>query len=302
MSDTRRLAREWALNLGAVLGVLCILWTFAAAAFGLTPLVFRSGSMAPAISTGSLALAREVPSSDLQVGDVVSVTDADGVRVTHRIEALQADGDTAVLTLRGDANQSPDAATYEVTKVDRVVGDVPVLGYAVAAVASPAGVLLGVLMVGGLLWLGFGPAVARSTPRRTRLLVAGGAVGAVVVGALFAPTVSTMARWSDTATMTSGTVQAASVDTPGNFSCSGGLFQVKFTWSAVADADSYIVHYGNNGQSTTERTQTNVSFSSLGLGSGTAWVEAKRDFGSVSWTSAASRSSNYSGGFFGSCN
>ncbi|MGD9960181.1 signal peptidase I [Nocardioides sp.] len=302
MMGTRNRAREWALNLGATLGVLCILWTFAAAAFGLTPLVFRSGSMSPAISTGALGLATEVPASDVRVGDVVSVDGADGVRVTHRVEQARLDGDAVVLTLRGDANQSPDASTYRVTQVDRVLFDVPLLGYVVSAAASPIGVLLGVGAVGGLLWLGFAGSLAGAAVRRHRVVLVAGVVTALAVGALAAPTVSTLARWSDTASMKSGDVQAYTVPTTPTFTCTTGNRTATFTWAAVPGADSYIFHYGTTGQTTNERTSTTATLSlASGTASGVTWVEVKRTFGSVSWTSVASVTRDYTLGFRSSC-
>jgi signal peptidase I len=300
---TRSRAREWVLTAGAVLGTVCIVWTFLAAAFGLTPLVFRSGSMSPAIQTGALALAHQVPAAQVRVGDVVSVDGSDGVRVTHRVKAIRRDGAASILTLRGDANQSADASTYRVTEVDRVIVDVPVLGYVVAAVASPAGVVLGILAVGGILWLGF--AGTRPTGRHGRRLVVAGAVtvvSAVALGAVAAPTVSTMARWSDTATMSSGTLKAYTVPPTPTFTCTTGNRTATFTWAAVPDADSYIFHYGTSGQTTNERTTTTVT---LSLGSGTAsgvtWVEVKRDFGTVAWTSVASVTRSYTLGNTSSC-
>ncbi|NLG47963.1 MAG: signal peptidase I, partial [Gordonia sp.] len=67
----RRSRRELALNVGAVLGLMCIVAAIASMLFGITPLVFRSGSMSPEIPTGSLAIARTVDAQDLRVGDVV---------------------------------------------------------------------------------------------------------------------------------------------------------------------------------------------------------------------------------------
>jgi hypothetical protein len=42
--------------------------------FGVTPLVFTSGSMSPSIETGALGFARTVDADDHAVGDDVSVT------------------------------------------------------------------------------------------------------------------------------------------------------------------------------------------------------------------------------------
>lgn len=154
---TRRSVRELALNVGAVAGVLCILAAVASLAFGITPLIFRSGSMAPQIPTGSLALARSVPAGDLRVGDVVSVDDAAGTRITHRIAAVETSDDTAVLTLQGDANRVVDPAPYTVTQADRVLMSVPLLGYPAAWLTSKTAVFCGGLLAGALLMLAFGP-------------------------------------------------------------------------------------------------------------------------------------------------
>ncbi|MBP2418544.1 signal peptidase I [Microlunatus capsulatus] len=146
-------ARESALTLGAVAGVLCVLVVLAGAVLDLRPLVFRSGSMGPEIPTGSLALARTVPATALAVGDVVSVTDAAGRRVTHRVVGLSRAGDTAVLRLRGDANDVEDAQAYPVTEADRVIASVPRAGYVVAWLSSRPATFLGGLLVGvGAAW------------------------------------------------------------------------------------------------------------------------------------------------------
>ena len=70
------------LTVGALLGLAALLSASLGAALGVRPFFFRSGSMAPAIDTGSMALARNVPAGDLRVGDVVSVASASGTRVS----------------------------------------------------------------------------------------------------------------------------------------------------------------------------------------------------------------------------
>ncbi|MCW2750339.1 MAG: signal peptidase, partial [Aeromicrobium sp.] len=55
-----RTAREAFLTLGAVLGVVCIVVTAIGFAFGVKPLIFRSGSMSPAIHTGDMSISRTV--------------------------------------------------------------------------------------------------------------------------------------------------------------------------------------------------------------------------------------------------
>ena len=55
--------------------------------------------------------------------------------MTHR-------GDLASLALQGDANQAPDARTYEVSHADRVLFDIPLLGYAIGWLVGPVGLFL----------------------------------------------------------------------------------------------------------------------------------------------------------------
>ncbi|MFI5428341.1 S24/S26 family peptidase [Aeromicrobium sp. UC242_57] len=92
MTQPVRLVREVFLTVAAVLGVVCIVATLAGLVLDVRPLVFRSGSMAPAIDTGALAVARTVDAKDLVPGDIVSVTTRSGERVTHRLVETAPDG------------------------------------------------------------------------------------------------------------------------------------------------------------------------------------------------------------------
>ncbi|OYD66705.1 signal peptidase I [Rhodococcus sp. OK302] len=126
--------------------------------FGIKPLVFRSGSMSPEITTGSLALARSVPATDLVVGDIVSVINEQGTRITHRVYDMESQtGNSVDVWLKGDANTVPDTETYSVTEADRIFFSVGGLGYAVAWLSSPIAVFLGGAFVAGLLMVAFRP-------------------------------------------------------------------------------------------------------------------------------------------------
>ncbi|MBY6689225.1 S24/S26 family peptidase, partial [Rhodococcus sp. BP-331] len=158
MSDPRSRTADAALTVGAVLGLLCIVASVAAVVFGITPLVFRSGSMAPAIPTGSLAVGRDVPAQELRSGDVVSVERPDGSRITHRVEAVDSVvGNSATLQLKGDANDSVDAEPYTVTSAVRVLGHVPYLGYFVAWLSTPFAWASGALLSAALIRVAFVP-------------------------------------------------------------------------------------------------------------------------------------------------
>ncbi|WP_394941389.1 signal peptidase I [Psychromicrobium sp. YIM B11713] len=154
----RNWLRETALTVGAILGLICLLAMIAAVFFGITPVVFRSGSMAPAIDTGSLAITQSTPAAQLHTGDVVSVDNSAGERITHRIVAIQPMNDGEVLlSLKGDANLQADLQTYQLNKADKVLFAVPGLGYLVAWLQSPWAIFLGGLIVGVLLTLAFRP-------------------------------------------------------------------------------------------------------------------------------------------------
>jgi hypothetical protein len=91
-----------------VLGTLALLLlaSVAPVAVGWETSVVLSGSMAPGVSPGDVAVVRPVPAAELAVGDVLLVDDPDspGRLRLHRLVAISDDG----LQLRGDANPTVD--------------------------------------------------------------------------------------------------------------------------------------------------------------------------------------------------
>lgn len=312
--------REIALTAGAVLGAVCLLAAVAAAVLDVRPLVFRSGSMSPAIPTGSLALAHTVDADRVAVGDVVSVIDSTGSRVSHRVVATQPEGDRVALTLRGDANDVDDAQPYVVDHVDAVVGSVPGAGYAVTWLSSP----LGLLLVGGyaafLLSVilrrdgdegpGGGPARGprrrggrrRGPPARARRRGAPVA-GAVLLGAglvVAPPAESAWAVWSNSATVTSGSYVALTVPPPTGGSCTTGS-NATISWTSAGAGYSYevVITRASNGAFVTRTTVTETSITIitglLGNVLSTNFVATVRAFpvGAESWTSSGAVSQNF---------
>jgi signal peptidase I len=294
----RRLERV-VLALGAVLGSLCLLMALAAMAFDLRPLVFRSGSMAPTIGTGDLAVAQEVPASDLAVGDVVSVKTASGSRVTHRIVTVTQRGDRATLALKGDANTATDLEPYDVASADRVMFSVPKGGYVLAWLAGP----LGLFLLGGYaVWLLMRVVRPRPAPGEagraglpvlaTVTLLGVVAVGVAGVG-VQATAPWTLAAWTDAVGVSGTTLTAYTVPPSPSFTCGTlGVLSVRFNWTAVAGATNYTVHYGSGGASTLTTTSTTTTITTA-ISSGTAWVVVNRTFGPVTWTSVASQTRTY---------
>ncbi len=148
-----RPSRSTPITIAAFLGLLCIGATVAIVVLDVTPIVVRSDSMAPEIERGDLVLARSASAGDVEVGDVISVTDRAGVRVTHRVATVDPYGSSIQFTLKGDANTVPDAQVYNETSIDKVVWSAPRLGYPMGVAIGPIGVFVGGLLVAALAWV-----------------------------------------------------------------------------------------------------------------------------------------------------
>ena len=239
--------REVALTTGAVLGAVSVLLAIAASLFSVTPLVFRSGSMSPAIDTGDLGIARTVAASDLRVGDIVSVTTSSGTRVTHRVIDLEPTDDGAVLTLQGDTNATPDPERYDVTEADRVMFSVPRLGYVAAWLGGPGGMYLGACVLAAVMLvllsrpnLPSKPAAGRrraDTAKRTTTLALGAVLLTLPALSHSPQAVDTLAAWNDPVSVTGASFTGYTVPAPAyNQTCttggSGSSQTIAYSWPA----------------------------------------------------------------------
>lgn len=133
------------LTVAAAGGALCIVLVVAAVAFGVSIMLFSTGSMSPSIPAGAAALVREVPAASVEVGDVVTVDRPGRLPITHRVVAITGAGTGAAaeagaereLTLRGDANPVDDPAPYRVSTVRLVLFAVPGVASTIAAFGNP---------------------------------------------------------------------------------------------------------------------------------------------------------------------
>lgn len=280
--------REVALTIGAGLGLLCLLLAVVAPLFGIRLLVFESGSMAPTVDTGGIAITRIVAADELAVGDIVSVTPAADKRVTHRIVGIEESNGQTLLTLQGDANETADPEPYPVTEADRVLVHVNHLGFAVDALASPYAVFLAGAFVAGLLLVGF--------RRRVPVVAATVAIVAVVgVGTLMPTRVApTMAAFTDAATVPTGSLSTTTVPAPVVTCGTLSIGTTRLLWTSVPGATGYTLHYGASGSTTEEvaPSVTTKNFSGLAA-SGVFSVEAKVNYGSVTWKSGVSNKKSY---------
>lgn len=103
-------------------------------------MIVQSGSMAPAIKTGSIVIIK--PSPDYKAGDIITFGPYSKTKVptTHRIvEIKEENGQTSYIT-KGDANNAPD--DRKISKKDiigKVLFDIPYLGYIVDSAKKPIG-------------------------------------------------------------------------------------------------------------------------------------------------------------------
>ena len=108
-----------------------------------------SGSMAPAIPTGSLVYVKSTPASEIQKEDVIAFYSAadTGAIITHRVvENHTVSGE---FITKGDANKQNDPMPVEYEYLlGKVVLSIPVLGELLAMTASMQGKIAVACMIG----------------------------------------------------------------------------------------------------------------------------------------------------------
>jgi len=106
-------------------------------------LVVESGSMAPAIKTGSVVIVK--PSKSYKVGDVITFGEIgkNKTPISHRIHKINDNNGQRSYVTKGDTNNSPDSNEVSEDKIiGKVILTVPYVGYAVATAKKPLGFLL----------------------------------------------------------------------------------------------------------------------------------------------------------------
>ena len=157
------MARAVLRTAGTVLLTFWILCAVAVMGFSFAPrlinhqlLIVRSGSMEPAIRTGSVVLVRPVPPQTLTVGDVITYErpDSQDMIVTHRVvevldptasaalpgsPAVPVGGAGPAFRTKGDANGVADSYAVQYRDTGwKVVASVPYAGYFYNALSHPS--------------------------------------------------------------------------------------------------------------------------------------------------------------------
>ncbi len=128
--------------------------TFFAPRFGWQVVTVLSGSMEPAIPTGSILVSRPVTPDEINVGDIITFSGYGRDRfITHRVIAIERTNGL-VFTTKGDANNAEDPYRVPAENVvGKVLVHIPFLGFLFSFVKTPIGILL-TLVIPGLLIIG----------------------------------------------------------------------------------------------------------------------------------------------------
>lgn len=140
MSSKRRPLREWLSRVGqfaawaiaAVLGLAIVVSVLIPRLIGAESFTVVSGSMEPAIPTGSIVVARPIGAEDVRFNDVITYQLESGKpqTVTHRVVGVDVIEDQLQFRTQGDANSVEDPAPVQPAQVrGKVLYHVPFLGY-----------------------------------------------------------------------------------------------------------------------------------------------------------------------------
>lgn len=129
------------------LTALLLVWSVLPVSGGPKFFVVLSGSMEPAIRTGSVVVIK--PESEYKIGDVVTFgkDTLTQIPTTHRIVSSRAEEGVLLFTTKGDANNGPD--TTEIRQSDihgKVLFSVPLVGYVIDFVKKPIGIILVIVL------------------------------------------------------------------------------------------------------------------------------------------------------------
>lgn len=93
-------------------------------------LIVQSGSMEPAISTGSVVFVAEHPPDTVSEGDIITFSDDEGYLITHRVHEVHRTETSFRFITKGDANENADPEpVYRSNYVGKVPEiDLPLLG------------------------------------------------------------------------------------------------------------------------------------------------------------------------------
>lgn len=116
--------------------------------FGCQIYTVVSGSMEPAIPTGSIVYVKSVEASEIDKDEVIAFySDSDtGAIITHRVVKNQVVSGQFIT--KGDANEKEDVTPVDYDRlIGKVVFSMPILGSILASIAEPTGKIAAVCLI-----------------------------------------------------------------------------------------------------------------------------------------------------------
>lgn len=127
--------------------------------FGFQVYGVLTGSMEPALPTGSLIYVRRVDASTLHVNDIITFQLSPKVIATHRIVDVVTDENnpnSVLFQTKGDANNAVDASLVQPKQIiGKVIFSLPHLGNIASYIQKPPGTYVAILISGILIFLVF---------------------------------------------------------------------------------------------------------------------------------------------------
>lgn len=106
-------------------------------------LVVLSGSMEPAIHTGSVVLIK--PEVNYRIGDIITFgkIGKNQTPITHRVNDIRLQEGKPIYITKGDANNAPDTKEVTPTEIQgKVIFSIPFIGYAIDFAKKPLGFMV----------------------------------------------------------------------------------------------------------------------------------------------------------------
>jgi signal peptidase len=126
-------------------------------------------SMSPTLGVGAVVAVRPVDPLSIQQGEIIVYRppDSAGVLVTHRVVEVVGQGGRVGFRTRGDANNVADGYTVPAGSViGRVALHIPLLGYLLAFVRTPLGLIATIVVPSLALVLMEGSSAVRQAKRQ----------------------------------------------------------------------------------------------------------------------------------------
>ncbi len=130
--------------------------------------IVLSGSMSPAIETGSIAVVKPVAPESIQVGDVITFDGGSSSVTTHRVTAVGNEDGLSFRT-KGDANDVEDPLPVSAGRlVGRVMFSIPYAGYAFSYARTRNGVMTIIVLATAIILAELVRTIIRENRKKSR--------------------------------------------------------------------------------------------------------------------------------------